>query len=486
MTLIRVKKNWKDFIEQKPHKTYSRRDFLSRGIATATASIVLPHAIMGALIKKASASQSSCPGSNRAPGGIAQLFREGGPSIGAMFLNEQQVNFMSSSIAATYGISGAANIKKVGSNWYLDVTSPFAIALMTAPPGISQTQWDAVLMNTSLGGHYGPFFNDDGAGRNLGQLGGISPWKSSQLGIDLAVNHHSTLANWANGMPTTSVPGPTSSVTAASIGNTFVVKPAGITSQILTNTATASDALSQIFSSVFGAGRANAASALSKAVCGFYGDSQLLGSTPVSSFFDPTQISSLTSAITVASLSVEQQGFLAAFYQSAVGAIGVVSTEQSGQDYHLPASVSETVAPGDFEAGQIVQMFIAANYIAQTKGAMIINSNGNAFSKGTAAVTVGPNSVATNVSTPQGDSGGSYNAGFILAYGPSSPPTLNMTGTFSSTNGTVRGSPAVSTVPAALGGLYLTAMGYLGFDLTTAMSVMQSNGLANPSSLMLI
>ena len=76
--------------------------------------------------------------------------------------------------------------------------------------------------------------------------------------------------------------------------------------------------------------------------------------------------------------------------------------------------------PSDFEAGRMVAMFLAACAVAQTKGAMISLHNGQAIASGVQAVTV--NNQNVNGPVAQGDAGGSYNAGFILCYDPSSPP----------------------------------------------------------------
>ena len=104
--------------------------------------------------------------------------------------------------ASNYGIV-QADIVQVGANWYVANSSPFAMALMTPPAGFSQTQWNAVLMKTSLGGHYGAFNADDGAGINTGLLGSASPIKSSLMGKDLRINNQNTFAPWSMGTPST-------------------------------------------------------------------------------------------------------------------------------------------------------------------------------------------------------------------------------------------------------------------------------------------
>ena len=61
MKIIRVPKSWKDSIDKRPDHNLSRRDFLQRGVATGTLSVVLPKILMGSLARQAWAATTSCP-----------------------------------------------------------------------------------------------------------------------------------------------------------------------------------------------------------------------------------------------------------------------------------------------------------------------------------------------------------------------------------------------------------------------------------------
>jgi hypothetical protein len=479
---IKVHKSWKESIDQKPHPTFSRRDFLSRGLATSVATVAIPHALSMAMAKNAFGAASNCPSPTRTPGGLAQIYRDGGPTVGAMFLNEHQVSIMSANMASRYGIV-QTDIAQVGANWYLATSSPFAIGLMTAPAGYTQAAWNAVLMKTSLGGHYGAFNQDDGAGENSGLLGGASTFKPSVLGKDLRFNNQAALANWAQGIPSTGISGNPSGATTANVAKNFGIQPAGnTTSALMSNSAAAADSLSQIFLGLFGSSRTMAQGAVSKATCGFYGDSVLADPTYGNSLFNPSAIAALNAGITVGSLTQEEQSLLAAYYQSASGSLGGVFVQQNGCDYH-GQSVQNNIAPSDYEAGRMVAMFVAACQIAGSKGAMIMLHNGQAIASGVVQATVGPNGVTTQGPSAQGDAGGAYNAGIILAYDPSSPPVLSSTGTFNSTSGDVTAAPAVGAANDAVAGLYLTAFAHLGLNVGQAAAAM---GQGAPSNVMVI
>lgn len=492
--IIRVKKSWKEFVDKKPHPTLSRRDFLSRGLATSVATVALPQAFSMAMAKKALGSATSCPPQVRTPGGIAHIYRDGGPTVGASFINQKQAGFMNATAASNYGIV-QSNLVQVGANYYVSSSSPFGMALMTPPPGFTQAQWNAILMQTSLGGHYGAFNQDDGAGQNTGLIARSSKFKPSLLGKDLAINSTDTLASWAQGFPSTGVSGSTTNLSGANVAKNFSISPStGITSQLLTNSAQAADSLSQLFLPLLGANRTQAQGAVQTAVCSFYGDSQLASSTFGTSLFVPTNVSALNSAITLASLSNEEQALLSAFYQSATGTIAGVHIQQNGNDYH-GQSVGGTINPQDYEAGRMVAMFLAACSIAGAPGALIMTHNGQAIASGTqsAAFTFGSNNQNLTATGPvaQGDAGGAYNAGFILCFSPSSAPALSTTGTFNTSSGNVTAASTVSATGDAIAGLYLTALAYLGLNVTAAANIMAASGASstagsNPQALMLI
>jgi hypothetical protein len=313
-------------------------------------------------------------------------------------------------------------------------------------------------------------------------MGAAAFVKPSAVGKDLLINATDALAQWAQGVPSTGISGNTTKLTGAGIASNFGLTPAGqITSQVMTNSATAADSLSQIFMGLLGQGRAGMAADVAKTVCGFYGDSAVASPTFGASLFEAAQVSALTSAITVGSLSAEQQALLAAFYQSAMGTVGGVIIQQDGCDYH-GQPVPTVIAPSDLERGQMVAMFIAANYIAQTPGALMMVSNGQAIANGAQSVTV--NGVTMNGPIAQGDAGGSANGGFLLCYHPSSPPVLNSTGTLNTTTGNFSSGSTISSVPEAMASLYYSAFAYLGLDLTTAAAKMAEAGISNPVNLL--
>ena len=478
--LIRVRRNLKDMVTEKPHRGLTRRDFLKKGLATGTATALLPYGLFGSF--KNAMAATSCPAAVRQPGALAQIFRDGGASSGASFIHSIQASGMTAAAAAFYGIV-ASDLVQTGTNWYVSKSSPFGIALLTPPPGYTQTTWNAVLAKTSLGGHFGPFAADDGAGENLGNLGSASGFKNSSLGTDLGINAGAIQVGWAQGYPSANIQVSTdtntSSLTPASIASSFGMNPAsGTTPTIMTNSATAADSLSSIFANIFNIGaRKFGTQAVAKAVCGFYGDSVLATPGIGTTLFDPTQIAALASAtIKPSMLTPNQQALLGAFYQSAIGSIAAVILGQGGCDYHFASSdknlaseLQTQVAPIDYEAGQYVAMFLAACDAAQTPGALISVSNGNCGCNGTTSLQIPNTSLTAQVPvTTLADTGGTFNAGYLLCYNPTTPPTLQTTGTFSMTDGSVTASATVFSVPAAMSGLYLSAFTYLGLNVSAA------------------
>ncbi|MBS1960621.1 MAG: hypothetical protein JST04_00285 [Bdellovibrionales bacterium] len=497
--IIRVNKNFKDDSKEKPHRSYTRRDFLAKGLAAGTATALLPHSLVGSLIKDAVAA-TTCPPQVRQPGALAQIFRNGGPANGAAFIHQIQASGMTSAAATFHGVI-AGDLVKVGTNWYVSKTSPFGIALLTPPAGYTAASWTATLAKTSLGGHFGAFAADDGAGDNLGNLGSASGFKTTSLGKDVRVNVSNNMVDWAKGYPAVNVnvnvDQPSTGLTPTSIANRFGMTPAANTSPALvTNAATAADSLSSIFANVFNlGGRKYGAQAVSKAVCGFYGSAGLATNGIGQTLFDPTKITALASStIKPAMLSASQQALFSAFYQSAIGSIAGVVIQQNGCDYHqatddpdLLTKLQDSVSTNDYEAGVYVAMFIAACDAAATPGSLISVANGNCGNTGTVDVTVpGPGVAAKCPNTLQADTGGTFSAGYLLCFHPSTPPNLLTTGTFNASNGSVKAATTVFSVPAAMAGLYLTAFKYLGLDMNGAAAAMAATGINNPTSLMVI
>lgn len=497
--IIRVSRNFKDESKEKPHRGLTRRDFLARGLAASTATALLPHALVGNIIQDAMAA-TTCPAQIRQPGALAQIFRNGGPANGASFIFANQASGMTAAAANFHGVV-ASDLVQVGKNWFVSKTSPFGIAVLTPPAGYTQTAWNAVLAKTFLGGNVGAHIADDGGGDNLGQLGSMSGFKTTSLGKDVRINVSNNMVDFAKGYPSAnvgvSVDKPSTSLTPSSIASRFGMTPAASTSPALvTNAATAADSLSSIFANAFGLGtRKFGTQAVSKAVCGFYGSSGLATNGIGTTLFDPTKITALAgSTIQPAALSLSQQALFSAFYQSAIGSIAGVVIQQNGCDYHqatddptLVDDLTNVVSTNDYEAGVYVAMFLAACDAAQTPGALISVANGNCGNTGTVDVTIpGPGVAAKCPNTLQADTGGAFSAGYLLAYHPTTPPTLLTTGTFNASNGSVKGSSAVFSVPASMAGLYLSAFKYLGLDVNGAAAAMAASGINNPMGLLLI
>src|SRR4051812_43632233 len=99
--VYKSKQTWKDLIDQKPHAGITRRELLSRGLATGFLSLGLPRLLMSSIAEAALV----CPPVTRNPGGIAQLYAQGGPTMGARFFGDDQASLMNPTMASNYGIS---------------------------------------------------------------------------------------------------------------------------------------------------------------------------------------------------------------------------------------------------------------------------------------------------------------------------------------------------------------------------------------------
>ena len=203
--VIKSKKNWKDLVDGKQHApSLSRREFLKAGLATGTMSVLMTNIVAAQFASRAFGADIVCPAPALVPGAIAQLFSEGGPTMGARFISDAQAALMNAGMAANYGISGQANLRRLGPNMVVDQTSAFGFTILQGPPGYpgGATAWQSNVLNKiSGGGHLGPFNADDGAGSDSGLLAGVSPFKESQMGKDLKINVGNKLATWAEGLP---------------------------------------------------------------------------------------------------------------------------------------------------------------------------------------------------------------------------------------------------------------------------------------------
>jgi hypothetical protein len=491
MKSYKAPKTWKDLIDKPLHHSLSRRDLIARGMVTGAVTVGLSKLLFGDVVKTAMAagSTSQCPPPTLSAGAIGQIFASGGPTMGARFISEAQAGAMNTTMASNYGISGAANLMKLGPNMVIDKTSPFGFTLLQGPPGYpgGPTAWQTnVLKKISGGGHLGPFNQDDGAGQNTGLIGSVSPFKNSKMGKDLSIGTSgTTVASWSNGAPTATVSGG-SSLKPASLANTFSMVPAatGLTSQNAMNAAAdGANALAQAMDPVFNnSKRKFAQQFVQNAGCAFYGNSALANPTYGAMLFDPTNISALTANVTVSSLTPQEQALIAAYYQSAVGVAGGVLTEYGGRDYH-GQSPQTSIAPADIEEARAIVMFLAACDAAKAPGAMIYLANGQAIAAGVQSVTATINGAAATLNAPvaKGDAGGAYNAGLIIFYDPKgSPPAAKFTGTVDNSNGNATVDSNIASSQQAVAGLYLSALQFVngGTIPQLALNKIQSAGLA--------
>jgi hypothetical protein len=502
--IIKVKRTAKDRPLVADHKTYSRREFMERGIFTTTMAAALPHAIVASMAKSAFASSASCPVAAAAPGGLAQIHGPGGGfSIASYILTMNQLNMATtgSSAANLWGVTGGANLTQCFANAGVDATSPFGNALLTPPPGITATAWTKALKQCSWGFNFGTATADDGGGEQQGHIGSYSPIKKSVLNKDIAINANGvSLAPWATalGSSTDKVNTSSQKLTAASLAAGFGIAPSkGTSGSLFANTAAAGTALGNLFSSLLGGSRTGATTSLTAASCGFMGDSQMAASTFGTNLFTAANIPAIVSSgVTLASLTTEELAFLAAYYQSDIGQLGGITSVNPGADYH-GQSVQNTIAPYDQNLGIQVRMWLLAAMIAQQPAAMILSTNGTPGPNGTQNVTINAVSgsatttVAVNGNSAQGDDGGSFSGNGLLCYAPNSatPPTLAWTGTVLS-DGKVKASPLIASVPSAIASHYFTALSYLNtlngnaFNTTQFLAVLAANGVTAPVNLM--
>lgn len=487
---FKTKQTWKELIDKPHHVGMTRRELLARGLATGFVSFAVPEMLMSAF-KQANAANLTCPPTTRAMGAIGQIYAQGGPTMGARFIAEDQAALMNPTVAANYGITGT-NLLKLGPNLVIDTTSPFGAVIMAGPPGFTggAAAWQAnVLSKISGGGHRGPFNMDDGAGANTGLLGGASAFKSTQLSKDLRVGVQNKMANWASGLPASQVSG--NNLTTTVLANTFAVTPAAnglVTAQTMTEASNAAIDIASALSPTFGNTNRNGANTLmTNAGCALYGNSALADPNFGQTLFNPNNIAALTGALTVAALTPAEQALLSAYYQSAQGVIGGVVLQLNGRDYH-GQNPQNVIAPADMEEARAIVMFLAACHASQSRGAFVYLSNGQAIASGVTATTNNINGVATALNTPtaRGDAGGSYNAGLVIFYNPAGAgPTARMTGTITSNNGNAKTDAKVTSSQLAVSGLFLSALAWIN-NGSIPQSAITAMGVSNTADVVVI
>jgi hypothetical protein len=492
--IIRSKRHWTDIAEGPRHPAFSRRDLLTRGLAMGTLAVALPKMFGEEFIRSAQAGTLSCNPATPNPGAIAQIFANGGPAMGARFLSDTAATAMNAAAATHYGISGGANLQKIAPGVWIDVTSPFGVALLQGPPGFvggPQAWRNTVLSNICAGGHMGPFNLDDGAGVNSGLIGSVSLDKATQMGKDIWFNPGPKTANWANGTPAAMV-----SPTIASVERPFTLTPAPTnytTGSEMSNAANGAVAISQAFSPLFGTKSRLAAGLMTNNVgCSFLGNAALTNTSLAASLFDPTTIPALSSSMTLGVLTPQELVLLSSFYQSAMGVVGGVSLTTSGsRDYHGQDPIT-FIAPADIEDARSIVMFLAACHTAQKPGALIYVSNGNCVATGVQAGQVTINGSQFNINAPvaAGDAGGFYNAGSILFYSPTGNlPSAKYTGSMNAKtmDGAVLMDPAIGNQNNAFAGLYLSAHQFTKGTLPPSLLArLKANAIAPASSIMVI
>jgi hypothetical protein len=136
--------------------------------------------------------------------------------------------------------------------------------------------------------------------------------------------------------------------------------------------------------------------------------------------------------------------------------------------------------------------------LAGTKIAICLSSNGQAIGQGTTAgqtVATTVNGQTVNIPISQsnvsggGDAGGTNNGGGLLLYTPpggGALPTPSTLGTFNTTNGNFLLPAFGGNQGASLASLYLTALTFLGYDVTTATSMMVASGAISSAPALLI
>jgi hypothetical protein len=488
--IIRIKKDAKDRILGPKHRTYSRREFLERGIATTTMAAAIPGAIATGISRDAMAALT-CPAATAGtPGGVGHLNGSGGGfSIGAFILsanpNTDQLNLVASAGGANaanmYGVTGGTALSACFANAGVATDSPFGATLLTPPPGITQAAWNQALKQVSVGGNLGCSPNDDGAGDNLGQLGAISPYKVAANNSDVLINQQVSLASFAQGLgPQIKISGNPTGLTTAKLASSFGITPAAQTNATLfANTAAAATQLGSIFSSILGGTRMGAQASLTAAACGFQGDSVMASASYGTNLFTPANIPAISgSGVSLAGLSAMELAFLGAYYASNTGQVGAIVADNPGADYHNQSQT--TICAFDSNMGLQVRAWLLAAMIAQTPSVMFITTNGQAGCSGTAAGTITVNGTTQNVNGPsaQGDEGGAYSAHWMLAYAPNgkTPPALKTTGTIDQ-NGRATVDARITSVATSTASLYFTALMYFGIPTTLFSNVLASKAI---------
>lgn len=330
--------------------------------------------------------------------------------------------------------------------------------------------------------------------------------KLSALNTDLQVNNQVSLASWAVGQGSINKVSAKNAISPTTFASGFGITPStGTNGAIFSNTSGAAGALGQLFSSMLSSGRAGGQAALTAASCGFSGDAGMASSTFGINLFTPANIAGNPFATGNATglnlnannggLTLQEQAFLAAYYQSAIGQLGAITSDDPGADYHNQ-NVQTTISPYDQGIALKLRMWLLASFIANQPSAFILSTNGTPGPTGTQNVAItgvtgsgtggsGTATVNVNGNDAQGDNGGTSSAEAIFLFTPvgKTPPMLYSTGTLNTDGSTPKASPSIPSVPAAIGSLYFTALNHIaafnpsGVKLTAFQAELVAKGI---------
>src|SRR4051812_48813065 len=84
MTIIKVRKDWKEFAGKHEGPVITRRDMIKMGLATSTATFLLP-SMLASLIGRSAYAAATCPASATNETGFTTLYMAGGWNADSVF-----------------------------------------------------------------------------------------------------------------------------------------------------------------------------------------------------------------------------------------------------------------------------------------------------------------------------------------------------------------------------------------------------------------